>query len=119
LAFGVGATEGSGVGGRDAKGQTIAISAITGQGIDQLSAIIQDLVPAGLDLPLISDRQAQEIQLAHQSLSEAQTVLAQDIPADLPVTFLRETIRHLGRITGETAEPDLLSRIFQDFCLGK
>jgi tRNA modification GTPase len=103
----------------DAKGQTIAISAITGQGIEQLSAIIQDLVPAGLDLPLISDRQAQEIQLARQSLSEAQQALAQDIPADLPVTFLRETIRHLGRITGETAEPDLLSRIFQDFCLGK
>lgn len=102
-----------------ASGQTLDISAITGQGIEQLHQEVERLIPSGLDLPLISDRQAQEIQLALQSLSEAQQALAQDIPADLPVTFLRETIRHLGRITGETAEPDLLSRIFQDFCLGK
>ncbi len=97
----------------------LAISAVTGQGIEKLHQEVERLIPTGLDLPLISDRQAEEIKAATQTLSEAQIALAQDIPADLAITFLRETIIHLGRITGETAEPDLLSRIFQDFCLGK
>jgi tRNA U34 5-carboxymethylaminomethyl modifying GTPase MnmE/TrmE len=86
----------------------LAISAITGQGIEQLHQEVERLIPTGLDLPLISDRQAEEIRRATETLAEAQMALSQDIPADLAITFLRETMVRIGRITSETAGSVLL-----------
>jgi tRNA modification GTPase len=41
------------------------------------------------------------------------------VPDDLAAVGLGSAIRILGEITGETTPPDVLTRIFQDFCIGK
>jgi tRNA modification GTPase len=42
-----------------------------------------------------------------------------DTPVDLAVVDLRAAARALGEITGETATPDVIERVFHDFCIGK
>ena len=52
-------------------------------------------------------------------LSLAQEVLVHNRPPDLAAVGLRAAIQAIGRVTGETAEADMIARIFRDFCIGK
>ena len=38
---------------------------------------------------------------------------------DLAAVDLQAAIRTLGEITGETTPPDVIDRVFHDFCIGK
>jgi tRNA modification GTPase len=40
-------------------------------------------------------------------------------PPDLAAVGIRAAINSLGKITGETADADIIARIFRDFCIGK
>ncbi len=53
---------------------------------------------------------------AIQSMDEG---FAADIPSDLIAIDIRKALHHLGEITGEITNDDLLGNIFSRFCVGK
>ena len=96
----------------------IPVSTYTGAGIDQLvkqleqwSGDVSGIVP--------NRRHIEHLQSAVNSLSAVADGIAASHPPDLLVTHLRSVLHELGLITGETADQDLLQRIFRDFCIGK
>lgn len=54
-----------------------------------------------------------------QSLQRVQEGLKNQIPGDLLAMDIRETLHHLGEITGQITSDDLLGNIFANFCIGK
>ncbi len=53
------------------------------------------------------------------SLVKVEEGLALQIPGDLLAMDIRETLHHLGEITGQISTDDLLGNIFANFCIGK
>lgn len=96
------------------------VSAKTKQGI---SDILDNLVShsGSLDLtrPSINDRHSVSLREAKTALRRTIHTLSQAMPDDLAAVDLRAAIRMLGEITGDTADPDVIERIFADFCIGK
>lgn len=99
-------------------GNWIGISCMTGEGLDSLieSAKAQFDNPLGLAIQL---RHQPELESAVDELQVAREVLDYQRPPDLAAVGLRSAIQALGRITGETADADMIARIFRDFCIGK
>lgn len=54
-----------------------------------------------------------------ESLVKVEQGLELQIPGDLLAMDIRETLHHLGEITGEITTDDLLGNIFANFCIGK
>ena len=99
--------------------ETLAISATTGEGLDALVATVRQDLHLAPDTPAVNERHAASLALPREGLAMAQGVLAQDLPTDLATVGLQPALTALGAITGQTAEPDLIERLFSDFCLGK
>lgn len=53
------------------------------------------------------------------SLIKVEEGLTNQIPGDLLAMDIRETLHHLGEITGAISTDDLLGNIFANFCIGK
>ena len=51
-------------------------------------------------------------------VSDTRTI-ENDISGDLLAMDIRQSLYHLGEITGEITTDDLLDSIFRDFCIGK
>jgi len=107
----------------------IPISAQGGMGLDVLREEIGKRLHAlaggrSPDEPMLShEHQAESLRRAIAAMSGA---LAQDSGTGYPgpqpelLAFeLREALRALGEITGDTTPDDLLDRIFSRFCIGK
>jgi tRNA modification GTPase len=111
----------------DLKPQTtfplVRISALTGQGLEELKQAVVDLALAG------GVRQEGEIitQARHHlhlaagldCLLKAQEMLSPAAPWELVAEELRAAVRELGEVTGEEVGDDILERIFAQFCIGK
>ena len=41
------------------------------------------------------------------------------VPPEFIILDVKEGIRHLGEITGETIDAEILDKIFSKFCIGK
>ena len=95
------------------------VSATTGQGLEGLIATVRADLELAPDTPAVNDRHAASLALAREGLAMAAGVLGRDLPTDLATVGLQHTVSALGAITGETASPDLIDRLFADFCLGK
>jgi tRNA modification GTPase len=54
-----------------------------------------------------------------QSLEDVLTGLANHITNDFLALDIRHALHHLGEITGEITNEDLLDNIFSKFCIGK
>jgi tRNA modification GTPase len=55
----------------------------------------------------------------NQSLENIKNGFAQKIPSDLIAIDVRQAIYHLGEITGEITNNEILENIFSKFCIGK
>ena len=114
-----------GLGGRgDGCGMVCAVSALTGEGLDDLRAVIQQVVTGGeqsmMEEPILaSERQRVLVDEALESASTALEGVARETGEELVCEDIRRAIRALGRITGEELTPDLLDEVFSRFCLGK
>ncbi len=53
------------------------------------------------------------------AVSDSIECLQSPVPTDLAAVPVQSAIRILGEITGETTPPDVITRIFHDFCIGK
>lgn len=94
------------------------VSAKTGFGLPELLDSLTERL-SNQSVPLVNDRHVELVRSALSSLQEVDSVLNTDSPTDLAVVGLRSAIRFLGEITGETTPPDVIHRIFHDFCIGK
>ena len=101
----------------------LPISAKTGQGTDRLEQHLTDL--AGLNsttadsIMVTNHRHYQALVSAAQSIARVREGLDTDLPGDLIAQDIRETLHHLGTITGTITTADILTTIFSRFCIGK
>lgn len=98
----------------------IPVSALTGQGLTALTDWMQDWAgQPNAEIGTVNPRHAESLTRVQEALGDVQAMLTQPVPDDLAAVGLGSAIRILGEITGETTPPDVLTRIFQDFCIGK
>jgi tRNA modification GTPase len=101
-----------------------AVSALTGEGLDDLRSMIQDVISGGegfhLEEPVLaSERQRSLVGAAFDSTGAALEATLHASDEELICEDIREAVVALGRITGEELTQDLLDEIFSRFCLGK
>ncbi|WP_304787906.1 tRNA uridine-5-carboxymethylaminomethyl(34) synthesis GTPase MnmE [Duncaniella muris] len=101
----------------------ILISASTGHNIDRLTQALHTLSgtndSARADLMVTNARHYEALTLAAESLARVLDGLRANLSGDFIAQDLRETIHHLSAITGTITTTDLLTSIFQNFCIGK
>ena len=101
---------------------TVGLSAVTGEGIDELEAVIRRLFPMP-DAPageiLTNARQAEAVSRALDALYAAQEAMAAGCTPDIVLTETEAAMAALGELTGRTVREDVTDRIFERFCVGK
>lgn len=108
----------SDLGGDSSRGLPVSATQATG---------IQNLIDAALGefaldtsaCPMINARHVPLLERARCSIERARQTFVTPVPDDLAAVDLRAAIRAMGEITGETADPDVIERVFSDFCIGK
>ena len=102
----------------------IAISALTGEGIPDLEALLVEAVFSGRivlsDEPVASSpRHRDSFRRALVHVTDALEAMKRNLPSDLISIDVSEAVFALGEVTGETASEELLDSIFSRFCIGK
>ena len=104
-------------------GDTVRISVRTGAGLDGLIEAIARALSSGeplRDRPAITNiRHTQLLGRARAALVRANTALEGAISEEFPLLDLQEAAHALQEITGGRTTDDLLSHIFEKFCIGK
>jgi len=104
-------------------GDVIAVSSITGAGVDALTGRIAGVLTAREDLrdpPLISNiRHLALVQDARDSVARAAQALTDGVTEELVLIDLGRARTALEEITGRRTVDDLLIHIFTRFCIGK
>lgn len=104
---------------------TVCVSARHGLGIDQLKQQLIDAATSfgGTDtdsrLLITNARHARALADASQSIARVIEGIDNGLSGDFIAQDLRETLHHLGTITGAITTPDILSTVFTRFCIGK
>ena len=104
--------------------RAIAVSALTGAGVDNLLAEIVRRADAlrddtGEDLVAINARHAHALDRAQSALRDALAKFADAAPAELLASDLRECLAAYGDIAGKVDNEQMLDRLFATFCIGK
>lgn len=101
----------------------IETSALTGQGIAELRAAMLALITttaSTAETALITNlRQQQAVSAALAALAHAQQAVAANVPHEMLLLDLYESLRALDALTGATTSDDILHLIFSKFCIGK
>ena len=103
----------------------VEISALTGEGIDHLKETIKDAILSDNTLasatsqavPNLRHRQAL-LKARNQFLCASESA-RKNTPMEIVAFELRNGLDHLGEITGETIDDEILDSIFSQFCMGK
>lgn len=102
------------------------ISSRTGSGLPELNSQLLSsaqklLSPIGSDTTIVTNLRHYEALLhAQEALLRTTQALSANLPGDLIAEDLRQCLHYLAEITGgEITTPEVLSNIFQHFCVGK
>lgn len=102
----------------------IAVSAVTGEGMDALAAEISRL--CGLDeiqsengTVITNMRHKAALIGAGDALNRAAEALGAGMPTDIVSIDISAAMDSLGEITGETVRDSVVNDIFHNFCVGK
>ena len=105
------------------KHPTIETSALTGTGIPELRAAILSQIssttPTTETALLTNLRQQQAVSTALTALAQARQAAVAEIPHEMILLDLYESLRALDSLTGSTTSDDILHLIFSKFCIGK
>lgn len=105
----------------------VSISALKGQGMDELIRALRAQVPGMNTGEKTESSEAVVTSLRHRDcLARAKVILAQAGQVireggaeELAALEIREALEALGELTGECAQDDILNKIFSGFCIGK
>jgi len=102
----------------------IAVSALTGAGIEDLrEAIFRAIAPGGEPEQangfITSLRHEQLLRESRGYLAKARGAVAAGIPHEMLLLDLYAALRPIDAVTGATTADDILNRIFSTFCIGK
>jgi tRNA modification GTPase len=99
------------------------VSAKEKNNLGQLTALLTDKVKLGLlsneDVIVSNSRHFEALSKALDHIVLVQNGIEIGISGDLLAMDIRQSLFHLGEITGEITTDDLLDSIFRDFCIGK
>ena len=99
------------------------ISAKTGNGVDELQNRLLEFVNTGAlrnnETIVTNSRHYDSLLRALQAIEKVHIGLGEDLSSDLMAIDVKETLYHLGEITGEVTNDELLGNIFANFCIGK
>ena len=99
------------------------ISAKHKENIQHLKTLLTDKVKKGIlsndDVIVSNSRHFEALSNALSNVVLVQEGLEVGISGDLLAMDIRQSLYHLGEITGEITTDDLLDSIFRDFCIGK
>lgn len=96
------------------------VSAITGEGLDQLRSQIAPVAARGEESGFITSvRHAQLLRESLEAIGQARRAAEFGIPHEMLLLDLYATLRPIDAITGATTADDILNRIFSTFCIGK
>ena len=101
------------------------ISAVTGAGLEVLDAEIKKMFPfpeigACSSGEIITNaRQAEAISRALDSVGLAIAAISASVTPDAVLTDIESALTAIGEVTGKTMREDIISRIFDRFCVGK
>jgi tRNA modification GTPase len=104
------------------EGKGLFISAKNKENLQELIEQLGNTVGTGYqgDQTIVTNARHYEILLkCKDSLVKVEEGLDSQIPGDLLAMDIRETLHHLGEITGTITTDDLLGNIFSKFCIGK
>ena len=102
----------------------VAVSAKTGSGMDSLrdairAFLLERKTDAADDLVLTNTRQHEAIVKAISSLQAGSASLVQNVPHEMALLDLYQSLSALNELTGDVVTDDILDRIFSTFCVGK
>ena len=101
----------------------VQLSSATGEGLDLLEQAVKDLFPTGDPKEagsLLTDaRQEEAVSRARDAIRRAKDALESGLTPDAVLTDAEEALDALGELTGRTAKEEIVSRIFERFCVGK
>jgi tRNA modification GTPase len=102
---------------------TLNISALTGEGLDRLEAEIIKLFPEqntpATGEVITNTRQFEAISRANEAIAEAIAAIESKITPDAILTEIEDALYAIGEVTGKTMREDIITRIFERFCVGK
>jgi tRNA modification GTPase len=96
----------------------IAVSALTGEGIDGLRAAIAPHSDRETGF-ITSLRHEQLLRESLLYMDRAESAVREHIPHEMLLLDLYSALRPIDAITGATTADDILNRIFSTFCIGK
>ena len=100
----------------------VSFNSVMPGGLDALIDTIGDCFPAGVSAGgtlLTNARQAEAIRRALESVRAAHEALTAGLTPDVVLTEAEGALDALGELTGRTAREDMVTRIFERFCVGK
>lgn len=102
----------------------VCISVKNNSGIDELKSKIIDLFDASdLDysheLIITNERHKDLLKKAIGYLNEAKNEISMGQPIDIVSIYVKKSTKTLGEIIGADVTEDIISKIFEKFCLGK
>ena len=98
----------------------LAVSALTGTGIDELRGRISPAAAGGQESGfLTSIRHEQLLRESLEALKQARQAAQYGIPHEMLLLDLYAALRPIDGVTGATTADDILNRIFSTFCIGK
>lgn len=103
---------------------TIAVSCLTGSGLEELKDAIKQCVWSGeikaeMLQVMINSRHQDALQRARAATLRTAEALRADATLELVALDLRIAVNAVGEVVGKTTTEDLLDSIFSQFCIGK
>ena len=100
--------------------ETVATSAVTGEGLDRLRERIVGETSDRRDTPALTNiRHIGLIEAARDAIERARGALVQGATEELLLVDLHEARHRLEEVTGRRGAEDVLRHIFSKFCIGK
>jgi tRNA modification GTPase len=104
--------------------EAILLSAKTGEGLGDLeakieAALLADVADETETVLTINARQNATLERAAKSLDRALEALRNEAGLEIISVELRDALEDLAEVIGKTENEDILTRLFQNFCIGK
>ena len=85
----------------------------------QLAKLVSHAPSGKNDVVVTNVRHYEALTKAGKAVDRALEGLDTALPTDLLAMDIREVLYHLGEITGEVTNDEVLGNIFKNFCVGK